>query len=178
MCEGAMSAFEFFQRYPNGDTARKHFESIRLGGKPYCPFCDEVDRIQKRKRIGYYRCLSCKKDFTVRTGTIFARSNVPMHKWFYGIYLVMVACEGLSSLRLSKELGITQKSAWFMAQRIREACSGDASKLSGIVEIDETYIGGEERNKHASKKLRASREAVGKQTVMGMRERKGRVRQC
>ena len=84
--------------------------------------------------------MSCKKDFTVRTGTIFERSHVPLHKWLYAIYLVVTARKGISSLQLSKELGVTQKTAWFMLQRIREACKDDDDGfLGGIVEIDETY---------------------------------------
>ena len=97
--------------------------------------------------VGYFRCLACKEDFTVRTGTIFERSHIPLDKWLYAMYLISTARKGITTMQISKELGITQKSAWFMLQRIREAC-GDAKggdMLSGIVEADETSLGGKEK---------------------------------
>jgi transposase-like protein len=135
----------------------------------------EKDRITTRKN-GYYRCNECKEDFTVRTGTIFERSHIPLHKWIYAMYLLVTARKGISSLQLSKEIGITQKSAWFMLHRLREACGGkDLKKLRGIIEVDETYIGGKEGNKHETKKLHMGRGAVGKAIVFGLRERGGEV---
>jgi len=83
-------------------------------------------RITKRKN-GYYRCNACKKDFTVRTGTIFERSHVPLNKWYYAMYMLMTARKGISSLQLSKEIGVTQKTAWFMLGRLREACGNDVT---------------------------------------------------
>jgi transposase-like protein len=133
-----------------------------------------LDRITVRK-AGFYRCNQCKEDFTVRTGTIFERSHVPLHKWLYAMYLLVTARKGISSMQLSKEIGITQKSAWFVLSRIREALGSDLKTLRGIVECDETYIGGKESAKHEGKKLKRGRGAVGKVGVLGMRERGGLV---
>jgi transposase-like protein len=99
------------------------------------------------------------------------RSHVDFRKWLFAMYMIVTARKGISSLQLSKELGITQKSAWFLMHRIRKACEQGDQLLQNIVEIDETYVGGKEKNKHGNKKLRAGRGAVGKQAVVGIRER-------
>nr|VFK59484.1 MAG: Transposase zinc-ribbon domain-containing protein [Candidatus Kentron sp. TC] len=172
MCKVTISAFELFQMFPDQETARVYFESQRWNGEAVCPFCGSPKTTaRKGSRAGYYWCNDCGKEFTVRTGTILERSHIPLHKWLYAMYMIVTARKGISSLQLSKELGIRQASAWFLMHRIRAACEQGDQLLQNVVEIDETYVGGKEKNKHSKKKLRAGRGAVGKQAVVGIRER-------
>ena len=145
------------QRWPDGVT---------------CPFCQsqEVSPRPSRKPQPF-RCRSCRRDFSVKTGTVLHSSNIPLSKWAIGFYLFMTNLKGVSSMKLHRDLGVSQKSAWHMAHRIRETLDTTGGKFAGPVEADETYIGGLEKNKHASKKLKAGRGAVGKTPVVGVKDR-------
>ena len=177
MSKSTISTFKLFELFPDNEAARLYLEARLWPNGTVCPDC-KGDRISKTKRVGFYHCNACNFDFTIRTGTIFERSKVPLNKWLYAMYLLVTARKGISSLQLAKEIGVTQKTAWFILGRLREACSAPDSidKLRGIVEIDEAFFGGKEGNKHESKKLRAGRGPVGKVAVLGMRERGGRTR--
>ena len=160
--------------FPDEETARLYLESRLWPKGVTCPTCSGQDRITPRK-AGFHRCNKCQLDFTIRTGTIFERSHIPLHKWLYAMYLLVTARKGISSMKIAKEIGVQQKSAWFMLHRLREACGGELAKLQGIVEVDEAFFGGKEANKHESKKLNAGRGSVGKVAVVGLRERGGKV---
>jgi transposase-like protein len=138
MSKSTISTFQLFERFPDKESARVYFEKRLWPNGVVCPVCKGQERITVRKG-GYYRCNACQEDFTVRTGTIMERSHIPLHKWLYAMYLLVTARKGISSMQLAKEIGVTQKTAWFLLHRLREACGGrNLAKLKGIVEIDGT----------------------------------------
>lgn len=179
-----ISFFQFFQMFPDEEAARLYFENLRWKDGKYCPHCASVSVAEvKDHKPMPYRCKDCRKHFSVRTDTALGESRLPLQKWLMAMYMMTTARKGIPSTQMAKELGITQKSAWFLAQRIREGflaktAGGNGNgggSLEGEVEVDETYIGGKESNKHASKKLHAGRGTVGKTIVAGIKQRDGRI---
>ncbi len=163
----------------NENEAVVFLERQRWGSDPGCPRCGSVDVYQMtgknrtRNKDYRWRCRGCKKMFTVRTGTIFEESRLPLRIWVYAFWKACSSKKGISALQLSREMEITHKSALFVLRRIRHGLGhDDASKLTGTVEVDETYVGGKPRYKGISKKGRGTK----KTPVLGMVERNGNVR--
>ena len=150
MSESTISTNEVFKIFPDVETARKYLESRLWPDGVKCPTCHKRERIGVRK-CGFYRCNACKLDFTVRTGTIFERSHVPLHKWLAAMHLLLNSRDSLSSIQLGKEIGIRQASAWFLLHRLQLAGGPYLAMIRGASEVGEIYFGGKKSNRYMRK---------------------------
>ncbi len=169
----SLSLYEFTEMIPDEQAAIAYFERYRWDNTPICPHCGSASISYCTKPMPY-RCRDCRRHFSVRTGTVMESSKLPLRKWLFALYFLYTARKGVSSIQLAKMLGTTQKTAWFLMHRLREFMGVGGDPLAGVVEVDETYVGGSDRIRHANKKYRQG-PGSGKTTVFGMRERTGKV---
>ena len=171
------SVLELLDAFPDEQTCIDYLENRRWGDKAVSPF-DDTSRVYKCKD-NRYRCKNTGKYFNVRTGTLFDNTKVSLRKWFLAMYLATSHKKGISSCQLARDIKVTQRTAWFMLQRIRECfdLEPEEIKLEGVVEIDETFVGGKNKNRHWDKKVPMSqgRSFKDKTPVFGMLQRGGNV---
>jgi transposase-like protein len=168
---------EFTDYFHDEATCVEHFTASRFRNGEYCPHCRH-EKIWKCANGKRYHCAGCKQDFTIRTKTVFGDSKLPLRKWYMAVYLLSTTSKGISSVQLAKHLGVTQKTAWFMAHRIRSAHKQGKGKMFGRIEADETFIGGLAKNMHKKKREAAIKGTggSGKTPIFGMKNREGEVR--
>lgn len=172
--------------FTNDEKAREALEAVRWPNGPVCPHCGNLDQSKIAKgqgriaRPGLYYCAACNGQFTVTVGTVMERSKIPLTKWLFAMHLMGASKKGMSALQLQRMLGVTYKTAWFLSHRIREAMAtkpgGSLGGEGKVVEADETYIGGKERNKHVGKRKRENIGGRGKKIVFALTERDGESR--
>lgn len=167
---------QMLEKLSDEKDCREFLEHLRWGGKPICPHCgcqnkDHYKLKQRGEFKGLYKCKDCRERFTVRVGTMFHSSPISLRKWFIAVYIFSSHKKGISSLQLHRDLGVTQKTAWFMLQRIRNTFSvAPDKKLTGTTQVDETFVGGKNKNRHTNKKTKESqgRSTKDKTPVFGM----------
>ena len=171
-----MNIVRIYKLFPDHKACIDQLEKVRWAGKPACPYC-KSDRVSAMKKENRHHCNNCKTSFSVTVATIFHNSKLDLQKWFLAISLILNAKKGLSSRQLARDLEVNKNTAWYMGMRIRKAMIEDSDLLKGIVEVDETYVGGKPRkgndkNGGPNKRGRGTK----KVPVVGMVERNGKVR--
>lgn len=170
------SMIDLVQKFPTEESCMKYLEQILWGGIPVSPFNPD-SKVYKCKG-GKYRCKTTGKYFNVKTGTMYENTKISLRKWFLAIWIVTAHKKGISSCQLGRDLDISQKAAWFLLQRIREACIiENNNEVTDVVEIDETFVGGKNKNRHKDKKVPQcqGRSYKDKTPVLGILQRGGKL---
>ncbi len=171
------SLYDMMEAFPDEQSCIDHLRSIRWKTGAHCPHCGST-KVYHFKDNRNHKCGDCKKRFSIKVGTIFEDSKISLRKWFMAIWLITSHKKGIASTTLARDIKVTQKTAWFMLHRLRHAARTPSfnRKLKSPVEVDETFIGGKEKNKHAHRRTKTGRGPVGKDVVWGALERNGEFR--
>lgn len=173
------SVLEVAEYFSDSQNCINFLTQLRWGGKIKCPHCNHEKIYELKGKYKRYKCTGCKKQFSVLKGSIFENSPIPLQKWFMAMYIMSSHKKGISSYQLSRDIDVTQKTAWFMLQRIRYAMKKKTlTKLKGVVSIDETFVGGKNKNRRWDKKVKNSqgRSFKDKTPVVGLLEAGGELR--
>lgn len=171
-----VSLIQFFERFPDEESATIWFEEKRWGKDckdRCCPRCGCLDTLKATHKMPYW-CPACRKYFSVRTNSVLQESNISLRKWLLAVYLITTNLKGVSSYKLARDLQVTQKTAWFLGHRIRKAFSNQShAQMLSPVEVDETYVGGLEADKHKSQRIKGTqgRSTKTKSAVVGIKSR-------
>lgn len=169
-----MNIVQIYKQFPDQDSCIEHLEKVRWNNIAKCPYCNSVNATKVSKESRYH-CNNCNTSFSVTVGTIFHNTKLDLQKWFLAVSLVINAKKGISSRQLARDIEVTKDTAWYIQMRIRRAMNEYGELLRGIVEIDETYIGGKDTNRHQNKKKSGGAGMDDKTPIFGMLQRDNKI---
>lgn len=171
-----MNIIQVYKRFPKQSDCIKHLEEVRWDNIPKCPYCKSINQTP-RKATQRYQCNTCNTSYSVTVGTIFHKTHLDLQKWFLAVSLVLNAKKGYSARQLGRDIEVTKDTAWRMFMQIRKALIEQHELMEGIIEADETYTGGKNKNRHSDKKTKGGQGRGGedKTPVIGLLQRNGKV---